>query len=331
MTKLTDITDSESNLLRLSNMALRIKSSTNKENEFIVDKIKEEDLINLNNTKVIKRHLRILKGINFISYDTKNPIRLTGAGKAISEFSSFEDSTLNKYQKALWFRNMFKYLKEQLFPFLESVDIFEPNRKRIVVRYFEKMGKDGNFWEIETIENNLSKYRKEDILPVYFDNKSKCMEKWLQSLDLIKRNNKKIRFTERGRNLYKKIKSTDSDSDEWSKDFFYLFSFLLEGRFESFSPPLAKKEDNVDLATEKKYEIVEKFLKKSFPLFKTSFNMADYKAVKLWILAKLLIDEKIIIPEKLFKSVIHKLWEKGISVSLDLKGGTDEGNIILEK
>jgi len=114
---LTDITSSESNFKRLSNILVEISKQ---------NLINEKDLFSIFNNynitypKVIGRHIHIMKITNLLE-KKENKYNITSEGKVIAYYSQNKD-ILTKEEKCIYFQQFFKNIYPQLFCVLDIIE-----------------------------------------------------------------------------------------------------------------------------------------------------------------------------------------------------------------
>lgn len=175
---ITDITTSEGSLKRFSRICkLFGDQGRAMPRNRVVQLIKDQ--IGLKSDKVIGRHISILEKLSIIE-NKEGMYILSSEGKVLYDFVEDlkNNNELNSYEITFYFRTLFTHLFDQLYPLLKTIDKYNgKGRDFIIIQYFEN--EDLKLWKKRTAKINL-------------ENKFRCMEKWLQTLNIKMLNNFKI-------------------------------------------------------------------------------------------------------------------------------------------
>lgn len=301
---ITDITSSEGKLERFSQICKLIKPRQRFERVRLIALIKEN--IGLTNVGVISRHIRILQKLSIIE-DIEGIFILSSEGKVLYQFIDEMRNVkkLSFKEKLLYFRLLFTSATDQLVALLEIINK-DKSRNEIIIEYFKKKLVQELWWKSKkTIQKNLTKFEKNKDISQFFENKFRCMEMWLKSLNLLEKKHNYLKITPTGEAIlidaqkYKKVSNNK---------IYELSSKLLNKPAVNFD---YKKHKNTFLD----------LLNEAYSRFVSESNRGDLRAMKSFISINLLI-KNIVIEEKKFNQVLQKLWSEGKirSVMADRKG-----------
>lgn len=293
---ITDITTSEGNLKRFSQICKLIGDQERAlPRNRIVQLIKDQ--IGLTNDKVIGRHISILEKLSILE-NKEGMYILSSEGKALYDFiEDLKDKNeLSSYEITFYFRTLFTHLFGQLYRVLKKIDKHkERGRDFIIIQYFEN--DDFKLWKKETAKKNL-------------ENKFRCMEKWLQTLNLLDKRKNIIKLTEEGKLLLYRMGEFEIDVKDIETRIFLLASNLL----------YSKKVDEFSYEISEHQNIFNSLLKSSYNKFQVGFDLADIKAMEIWICIKMLNDFKIRIEGDRFYNLLNQLWRESAIVRSMMTG-----------
>lgn len=192
---LTDITTSEGNLKRFTEICLLV-NGRNESNIELNNKIKNN--LKLTNFTVISRHLSIMEKIFLIKKGQSIDyyiINLDTFGKLLYLLTKNEFIN-NKYlsysEKVIYSYLFFNNFSSQLKPILDIMDYYDDiDYEKMILTYFYRV-KDKNIWSKNIINKGFKTWEKNGKLIRSFINRYKCMEMWLKQLDLINININKL-------------------------------------------------------------------------------------------------------------------------------------------
>lgn len=293
---ITDITTSEGNLKRFSQICKLIgEQGRALPRSKVVQLIKEH--IGLTNAKVIGRHISILDKLSIIE-NKEGMYILSSEGKALYDFiEDLQDKNkLSSCEIAFYFKILFTHLFGQLYLLLKTINDHKGKaRDDIIIKYFEN--EDLKLWKKETVNENLK-------------NKFRCMEKWLQALNLIVKRENFIELTEEGKNVLYRIEGIGIEVKDVKARILYLASNLIYSKeVEGFSYKIQEHRN-----------IFNSLLKSSYNKFQVGFELADIKAMEIWICIKMLNDFKIIIEGDIFYNHLNQLWRESALVRSMMTG-----------
>lgn len=293
---ITDITTSEGNLKRFSRICKLIGDQGRAlPRSKVVHLIKEH--IGLTSAKVIGRHISILEKLSILE-NKEGMYILSSEGKALYDFiEDLQDKNkLSSCEIAFYFKMLFTHLFGQLYLLLKTIDDYKGKaRDVIIIKYFEN--EDLKLWKKETVNENLK-------------HKFRCMENWLQALNLVVKRENFIELTEEGKNVLYMIEGIGIEVKDVKARIFYLANNLIYSKdVEGFSYKIPEHRN-----------IFNSLLKSSYNKFQVGFELADIKAMEIWICIKMLNDFKIIIEGDRFYNLLNQLWRESAIVRSMMTG-----------
>ena len=303
---LSDFSSEEGNLKRFSCICKIIESQVSlyrSTRDTTVMLIKKE--ISLKNEKVISRHLNILQRLSVIGF-VENGYVLTGEGRALCAFLKHRPSPKQKLieeERVFYFKILFtsKATTDPLLQIMKSIRKEEGNpRYRAIIAFFESdLAKA--IWNAQTVETHLMSYKKRGLVSTFLRNKFRCLQLWLEQLDLVERTDNTTRLTATGKKV---IEKTQKYRNTLPEKVYEIASFLV---------PVSK----IKFRFSEHKNILVKQLREANMLFRTRSGTLDIQAVNTFISTKFLL-EGIILEEDDFYRSLRNLAKEGIVASLML-------------
>lgn len=204
-TFLTNITSSEGILARFSDICRKLDygNYTKSQLHRII-----QDSFNLSNEKVRERHLHIMVKLHLLAHvkiDNKSYYHLDLNGKIINSLDLKKRTNVRhlfQKEKIIYLNELFNSLKIQLGLMIKTISKYNGyNRDFIISKYFES-ALEYDIWNKAIITKGINSYYNNNKHIRSFENRFRCMEKWLEDLELIlKKEDNNLRLTRKGSQL----------------------------------------------------------------------------------------------------------------------------------
>ena len=297
---ITDITTSEGNLKRFSQICKLIGDQRRAlPRSKVVQLIKEQ--IGLTNAKVIGRHISILEKLSILE-NKEGMYILSSEGKVLYNFiEDLQDkNALSPCEIAFYFRMLFTHFFGQLYLLLKTIDDHKGKaRDDIIIKYFEN--EDLKLWKKETVNENLRMFREKGKVSGFFENKFRCMEKWLYDLKFIEKTKKSLKLTYEGKKCLVEIDKITAQKKEINDEIYGIASSLLN-----------LKPDPFDFENPEHKKNLIGLFKEAYLKFEAKLRLSDLKAIRCWICVILLTKYNIILEEKEFDFLLNALSREGV-------------------
>jgi len=306
---LTDITSSEGNIKRMSNICkgiAEIRVATKSKTTNMIEEL------GIRHPKVIGRHLHIVKFLGLV-VDRGEFFSLSSEGKVLSAANESR-IRLSTNEKLLFFMLFFQRIPDQLYWLLFSIrkndgertsrDVFE----RSVIFYFS-LPHIQRIWNRDTLMRSIERYNETHHLPRGIENKFETMCSWLQQLDLVKRT-PRLCVTRKGRRILHSIE------DNWSTP--EMRKTIAAYNMEDYDRALAQRE----IVKPETLKGVRSLVNESLEKFSNEAKLCDLASVRLYSFLLTLSNHNLILSEIDLQRILKELKEEGKikSFILDRKG-----------
>lgn len=254
----------------------------------------------ITNSKVISRHLHILKTIGFIR-DVHETYLVTSRGKALVKLRSQKVKIINKAEKIMFFKSFFTSIPEQLYWVTYVVGKNENATLEKNAHEYFYFSPARNIW-IRTIKRAIRRgTNKNKTLTRGMKNKFETMLYWLSQLDILRKGNR-VWLTKNGLKL---LDVFPRNVSEIPSSVYHMASLLYYGQ-------------NIQIfdLTRHKNELVD-VLREGNRLFRGEQNLSDIVAVQEFV-AAILVTNGIVLEERRFYEIIQELSFDGTIKSVIL-------------
>lgn len=266
---ISDISSSEAKLKRFADLCEKIGAKPGKNRAALFRAMK---LLGIESTKVVERHVEILKKINLMR-NLGEVYTLTGDGKALSQLASerADIHSLSSEERAFFFKTLMTSIaKRQLIEFLLSVkEEITGLRKDVILRFF---GTDfaHSLWKKEIVDKNLMKLRSnEREMPRFFEHKFRCMETWLRDISLVAKSGDKILLTDGATTILPELQASSGT------DIYHINAKLYYQNANDF-----------DFSRDRKVYVP--LFRQAFSHFQFDTGASDLRAIRPYVCTKLL-------------------------------------------
>lgn len=301
-----NITSSEGILSRYSEICKNLTFQNYKRSQ--LHKI-IQDKIGLTNEKVRERHIFLMEGFNLLSsVKTMNGLNyhLGKNGKLLNAMNLMErlnKRNLHIKEKVLFLNVIFNTITLQIsILFKTMIDNVGANRDSIILQYFKEI-KKYNIWSEKTINRGINKWEQDKIMIRSFENRYRCMEMWLEDLDIIKRDRNVVKITRPGYNL---------------KSFGY-DDINIEKVIRIYN---VKNLKEVNINSKKDYDLLKKYILNYYLKIKEPTGFADIQAIFDALIIEFAINEKMKYNKLYNERLLSLLWKDNMisTMSNDEKG-----------
>ncbi len=290
----SDIAYSERSLAKFSTICRILRGrEARSEQKKLLEAIKSRAVLT---RKAVERHLSIMNHWKLV----ESRYSLIGDGKAVAEFSlrGRAHLDLSLPEKILFFKALFTTASSpQLLEMLRSINVVESGDRSEIVVHFFKTTTALQVWGPSAIERGLVKYRDENKISSFFQNKFGCMLGWLYDVDFLELNqDRTIRLSDRGRQTFESMESSKTPSNN-----IYGFSAQLLGlKVNSFR--LEVSSDNATFRAR---------LLEAYDLFGGKHGLADYFACSSYVCTNLLAKDNLLIEDLEFRQSLAEMTRNG--------------------
>ena len=268
-----------------------------------------QDETGLSNEKVRERHIFIMNSLMLISsVKSMNGIKysLDKNGKILVAFNTDKRSNkraLHIQEKILFLNILFDILSIQISTLFNIIlDYSGYNKEFIIIEYFKEI-REYDIWKRKTIDMGIQKWLNDKILIRSFVNRYKCMEMWLEDLDLIRTNIKIVKITRPGYNL-----------KSYGYNNLNIIATMKIYNLKSL------KELNITL--EKDYLLLKNYFLKYYDKIIEPTGFADVQALFDIIKIEIAVNEKRLFHSRYIQQFLSLLWKEDLiaTMSNDAKG-----------
>jgi hypothetical protein len=297
---ITDITNSESKLHRLIEIAFAVAESPRP----ILAFTRIMSQMNVSNASVVGRHLRLATQLGLVNLKM-GKVSISGVGRALVALDSTSGSSkpgLSSYDRVFFAIALFREAPVQLMHLLRTIEQ-EQGRpaSSIVIQYFAD---DGHLpWQAKTVEKNLEKYRETGHVPRLFEHKVSCMIAWMKDLGLVEQQGP-YRLATPGREV---LALWREEGHEFLAGMTHVAGKLLGGE--------ARDLPSLDADTR---ERLARMVADAATMLQTELGMAAYDEVRFFATARLLVKDKIAIESDEFETLTKTAWRQGLIRSVVL-------------
>jgi rRNA processing protein Krr1/Pno1 len=310
-----DLTSSEGDLIRFSNLC-RIVGTKGLTRRRLREIAKVQ--LQLTNRKVLDRHVSILERLEVLKC-AAGRIVLASEGKVLYEFVrhlNVSRNLLHQTEVVFYFKLLFKYATKQLAVMLQTISENEgKERENQIVAYFKRaMTEIPGLWNPESIQRNLWNFEEGKGISRFFENKYRCMEKWLVSMGLLAKSERGRVLTSVGRSCLRKIEDYNLDLANHLNE---LARLVARRTDEPYSKP------SFSLGYQEK--VARRRFLHACRKFRIAPELVDLQAARSWTASTVLVKDGIVLEDDVFDDLLDRWQNQGLirSITVGKNGKRD--------
>jgi hypothetical protein len=243
---------------------------------------------------------------------------LSSEGKVLYDFiKDVNDSRdrLEQAEVAIYSRVLFKNAGEQLVIMLQTISENEKvGREYQIINYFKKvMVEIHGLWNIRTVQKNLTRFIEGKGVSRFFENKFRCMEKWLTAIGLLSKVNSHTMLTAAGAGFLRKIR-------EYRFDLMHHLNELTVISVHGDST-------TSDVSRRNKDRLIKRRFIASCSKFAIDHNLIDLQAARSWTITSLIVRNRLFLEDDSFDEQLNRWQKLGVIRSITL-GKTGKRDVI---